>query len=541
MHRRTYNRGMSSSNEPNFRQKIVVIAIVLLFILLLFVRMWRHRRIEGFGTTESRNHPVAIPMTSTGVVMSTTPVAGSWSGSATAKKPGASSVTSHAPSDVEDHEKNKIPAVPMIPLEKPLTPATTAQTIPTMPPTPVIEIPAGQEGMHRELIPRNISIERCYYTEEVVNPGTQFYFDFNGSGFDSSFYRSITVDADALDVEVRDLRLVTANQIQGLMVVGDAATTQYIHPKIFIHGLPVFRAPQPFGVVRRGDVLDINLTSIDESGQWGKFRVITNLDNALYDRIKVEPTSAHLETSNIKPLLPFYVDGTIEIAPGLSSGSYGLRVLMGTHEIFRKQPLVDVVRPNVGKSGSIENVEAKELAHRPGDTVDFDIEGSGFLPTQTASLSAKIDNVDAPPAVFTYVSPGKYTMSLIAPTTITKGVYGITIKHKNAVVFHKKSGFAIVPPNWVSQVRLTQPLSPGKSGQIQVVGRDLSADFMSTLHLEVDESRLKLTPLRLQDNRTLVADLDVAADVAPGDYIIHVYAGDKELRLPRGNIIKITP
>src|ERR1051325_9478415 len=132
-------------------------------------------------------------------------------------------------------------------------------------------VPPGQEGMHRELIPKNITIERMYYDLDVVGPNTTFGFDINGSGFDESFYKIISVDPDALDVTVKNLRLVTANQIHGQIEVGSEATTQYLNPKVIIKALPVFRAPEPFGVVRPGEVLDVELTSIDETGQWGRF------------------------------------------------------------------------------------------------------------------------------------------------------------------------------------------------------------------------------------------------------------------------------
>jgi hypothetical protein len=496
-------------------QKTTVVVVVILLILLLFLLMRRHHGHERYRSDNTTQTPPAP----------TTPAA------ALLNPP----TRHHSPTAMEPVRPSTAAAVSV----KPLAAGTTGPLIPPAPKM-TIEIPAGQEGMHVDLIPRGITIERCYYTEEVVNPGTQFYFDVNGSGFDSSFYRSITVDADALDVEVRDLRLITANQIRGLMVVGDAATTQYIHPKIFIHGLPVFRAPEPFGVVRYGEVLDIHLTAIDDSGQWGKFRIVTNLDAGLYPKLHIEPTSTHLEVSNTKPQLPFYVDGSIEIAPGLASGSYGLRVLLGTHEIFRKHPLVDVVKPNIGRSGSIESIQATELAHRPGDILELNIEGSGFLATQASLFTAKIDGVDAPPANFTFVSAGKYTMNLQLPGTIPKGVYNITIRHKGSVVFQKKAAFAIVPPDWLSHVELTHTVAPGGAGQIQLMGRELSPTFLSTLHLVVDEPGLSLSPLRQINDRAFMADLRVGSGVAAGDYIIHVFTGAKELRLPRGNIIKIT-
>lgn len=501
-------------------QKIAVVVAALLLILLLFLLQWPHRAMRG------RQAPAPGPgqpplLTSSATLPAPSPTA-----------PVPPAVPHHGISPVVSSATHPSPAspAPTVPTPVPLIPAPSSTTL---------VVPAGQEGMHRELIPKNITIERCYYTEEVVNPGTQFYFDINGSGFDNRFYNSISVDPDALDIEVQNLTLVTANQIRGLMVVGDAATTQYIYPKIVIRGLPVFRAPEPFGVVRRGEVLDIHLTSIDDTGQWGKFRIITNLDNTLYPRLSVQPTTTHLDVSDLKPQLPFYVDGTIEIAPGLASGSYGLRVLLGNHEIFQKKPLVDVVRPNIGKSGSIENVQAVELAHRPGDTVEFVVEGSGFQANQVANLTAKIDTVPTSPATFTFASAGKYTMALTLPSTIAKGVYSVTIESQGKPVFQKKAAFAVVPPDWLSQVQLTRPLLPGQTGEVQLIGRDLSPAFLSQLRVDVDDPGLKVSPLRLSNDRTIAADLQVSTGVAPGDYIIHVYKDDKELRLPRGNIIKI--
>jgi len=404
----------------------------------------------------------------------------------------------------------------------------------------VIEVPAGQEGMRRDLIPKGITIVRCYYTEEVVNPGTQFYFDINGSGFDPNFRRMITVDADALDVEIQNLELLTANQIRGLMVVGEAATTQYIRPLVRIRGLPVFRAPDPFGVVRHGEVLDIKLVSIDESGQWGQFSVITNLDRSLFSRFQVLPTTNRLEVSNVKPRLPFYVDGTLEITPGLASGSYGLKTLLNNRQIFVKEPVVDVVKPSVGKTGSIESAEAKEPASRPGDNILFAIKGSGFTSSQQPHLSAQVPGLPAAgPATFTYISQGKYDLALPIPTSTPVGLYGLTIQHKGKTVYERKRAFVVVPSNWLSHVQLVSPIRPGQTGMVQIVGRDLTPEFMQSLTLRVDEPGLTLSPLQMQDNRILTAALTVASGVAPGDYIIHVVGPTKELKLPRGNIIKI--
>jgi hypothetical protein len=401
-------------------------------------------------------------------------------------------------------------------------------------------VPPGQEGMHRELIPENINIVRCYYDLDVVGPSTTFGFDINGSGFDEAFYKIITVDPDALDITVKNLRLVTANQIHGQIEVGSEATTQYIHPLIVIRGLPVFRAPEPFGVVRPGEVLDMMLTSIDDTGQWGHFRVITNLDERTYDKFRLVPTNPLLEVSNLKTQFPFYVTGVVMIGQGLKHGQYGLIAYMGKRELYRQDPLVDVVKPTVGKTGSIEKVEAAEKAHRPGDAVELSIRGSAFLPNAVDSLSARVNPIDMGPFSFIFVTQGNIQMTFHIPLTAPIGVYGVNIMSGGKVLQEQPNVFGIVPPNWLASVTLASPLFPGKNGQLMILGRDITQDFAKTLELTTDTEGLKVSGLRWRDPQTLVADMSVAADVAPGDYIIHVSSNGKPLKLPRGNIIKIT-
>jgi hypothetical protein len=395
--------------------------------------------------------------------------------------------------------------------------------------------------VHPELIPKGITIERCTYDLDVVAPGTTFGFDVVGSGFDEAFYQIISIDPDALDVTVKNLRLVTPNQIHGQIEVGTEATTQYIHPQVIIKALPVFRAPEPFGVVRKGEVLDVLLTSIDETGQWGRFRVITNLDEKLFGNVHLDPTNPMLEVSNIKPTYPFYIDGVVMIGQGLKHGQYGLVVSMGKHELFRQDPLVDVVKPTVGKTGSIEKVEAVEKAHRPGDQLQFTIKGSAFLPNALPALSLKVDEFDMGGATFTYVSPGQIDATVQIPFNAPVGVYGVSIFSKGKLLQEQMNVFGIVPANWLSTVQLTSALAPGKNGQLQIVGRDITPDFAKTLELQTDTEDLKITNLRWQSPTTLVADISVGKNLAPGDYIIHVSAGSKPLKIPRGNIIKITP
>jgi hypothetical protein len=402
-------------------------------------------------------------------------------------------------------------------------------------------IPPGQEGMHRELIPKNINIERCSYDLDVVAPGTTFGFDIVGSGFDESFYKIISIDPDALDVTVKNLRLVTANQIHGQVEVGTEATTQYIHPKVIIRALPVFRAPEPFGVVRRGEVLDIVLTSIDETGQWGHFRIITNLDEGLFSAFRVEPTHPRLEVSNVKAEYPFYVDGMVMISEGLKHGQYGVVTHLGKRELFRQDPLVDVVKPTVGKTGSIEKVRAVEMAHRPGDSLDLTVTGSAFLPNVVSALSAEVNEFAMGPSTFIFVSAGRLDATLQIPPNTPVGIYGVSVLYRGKALEKQPNVFAVVPPNWLATVKLATPLAPGKNGQVLLSGRDITPDFAKTLALETDTEGLKISNLHWRDASSVIADIAVEATLVPGNYIIHVSASGKPLKLPRGNIIKITP
>ncbi|HVO32284.1 MAG TPA: hypothetical protein VMU17_00110, partial [Elusimicrobiota bacterium] len=406
--------------------------------------------------------------------------------------------------------------------------------------TPTFVTPPIKPGnLHPELIPRNITIVRCYYDQDVVNPGTTFDFDIDGSGFTEDFYEMISVDFDAIDIQASDLRLVTANQIRGRIHVGPDATTQYVYPSVLIRNLPVFKADDAFGVVRSGEVLDIDLTQIDETGQNGRFRVITNLDQNLYRMFKVDPTTPRLEVSGLATRLPFYVEGTITIAPGLHNGQYGLIASLAGHELFRKNPLVDVVHPNVGRAGSIERVTATEAAHRPGDEVQMTMTGSGFAATDVANLTAKLESVSTEPAQFSFLTAGKMTIAMRLPPTIPTGVYGITVYNKQKQVYNRKAVFAVVPANWIAGVHLLHPVIPGQSGILQITGRDLSPVYVQTLRIATDEPGLSLSGLHLQDASTIVANVQVSTGTAPGDYLIHLTSQDKPVRMPTGNIIRV--
>src|SRR5688572_839151 len=60
--------------------------------------------------------------------------------------------------------------------------------------SPAVAPPAV--ALHKELIPKNIEIVRCYYAQEITSPQSSFGFDINGSGFTAEFEKMITVEAE---------------------------------------------------------------------------------------------------------------------------------------------------------------------------------------------------------------------------------------------------------------------------------------------------------------------------------------------------------
>jgi hypothetical protein len=90
-------------------------------------------------------------------------------------------------------------------------------------------------------------------------------------------------------------------------------------------------------------------------------------------------------------------------------------------------------------------------------------------------------------------------------------------------------------------VKLAAPLSPGKNGQLFVEGRDITRDFVKNLELTTDSDQLKISGLRWLSASELEADVSIDKELAPGDYIIHIASEGKPLKLPRGDIIKISP
>ncbi len=442
-----------------------------------------------------------------------------------------------------------IPALPHLPtLPKPPLPKPVKVTPKQVPPKKVApEGPSGRPTppkieLHKELIPKNIEIVRCYYNQEITPPGVTFGFDINGSGFTSEFEKMIKVKVENAGIRVKNLKLATANQIHGDLEVGPEAATAFSFPRVLIKDLPVFSAPDPFAIVRKGEVLTVIFISMEENGRAGRFRVITNLDEELFKQFRVEPSTPGLQISAIEPHLPYAVEGTLRIGQGVPPGEYGLVVKVAEKEVYRRNGMIRIVRPNIGQSGFIQGLRAEDLYHRPGDEIQVYVQGSGLSRQDAEALEGQVDGYAMGRGTFTFLSGAQMRLVFNAPPSIPVGTYGVTVSHSGGpVLFQKKDVFKIVPPNWVVGVQVSPPVRAGGKSLLKIVGRDLSSQWMEHLHIDLDEPGISISGLHRVDSSTLAADISVKASVAPGDYWLHLSVNGRKIDPPFGSIIKVEP
>ncbi len=394
--------------------------------------------------------------------------------------------------------------------------------------------------LHKELIPKNIEIVRCYYTQEVVPPGTAFEFDINGSGFTSEFEKMIKVDSGHDHVGIKNLHLITTNQIHGVMNIGADAKTGFVYPRVLIKGLPVFRAPDPFAVVRKGEVLTVFFVSMEDNGRGGHFRVITNLDEALSKTFRIDPSTPGIQITDLMPQLPYVMEGRLQIGPGVPPGEHGLAIAINGKEVFRRMGMIRIVRPNIGQSGFIQGLTAEDKFRRPGDVVQIYVQATGLSGQDTSSLNAKVEEFELGKASFTYISPLQLRLTFNSPANTPVGSYGVRVFNTSGqTLFEKKDVFNMVPANWVAGVQVSPPVTAGGKSNLKVLGRDFSDDFAASFRIDVDEPRITVSGLRRADPATLTADIAVSTGVAPGDYWLHLSAQGKKITPPFGSIIKV--
>jgi len=406
------------------------------------------------------------------------------------------------------------------------------------PPAAQKPFPSGNE-IHKELIPKDIAIVRFSYGQHVMPPGTTFGFDINGSGFTSEFHKNLAVTPGALGLQTRNLRLVTANQIHGDIVVASEAATQYVFPRVLLNQHPVFQAPQPFAVIRPGEVLDVLFTSLDEDGRGGRFRIFTNFDSKMAKQFRVRASAPGLEISALQPHPPFVMEGTLRLSEGVDHGDYDLVVTFGAREVFRKVQMLHIVGPNLGHTGLIQSLAVAERYHRPGDNVELFLQGSGFTSQDLEVLRARVDEIDMGAASFTFISPSRLGVYFKIPEGVAEGSYGVIIEQNHQLLFRQKAAFTVVPANWIAQVELA-PVRPGEKGLLRLTGRDFSSDGVRRLRVQAEDPGIHISNLHRQDASTLAADVNVEPSVAPGDYLLGLTFEGVSIKLPGGNLITIS-
>jgi hypothetical protein len=456
-----------------------------------------------------------------------------------ALSPGHTPAVPSLPSKVA--EQLPVPAAP--PQAPAPTPEKTSEVPIAPPPAAPSAIPKPPPiVLHKELIPKEVTIVRMYYSQDVIGPENTLDFDINGSGFTTEFESMIQVECGGLDVNVKNLRLVTANQIHGQIDVGPEALTEYIFPRVLIHNLPVFRAEKPLGVVRPGEVLNMYFIAMGEDGRSGRFRVVTNLDDSMARQFRVKPSTDTLELSPLEAHLPYAMEGVIEIGPGIEEGVFGLTAYMNSREVFSNEQMIHIVHPNLGETGLAEHVTSDQPFRRPGDTVDISLHGTGFTADDARSLKAKVNELNMGNTGFTWKSETEMHGKFKIPSNAPEGNYTVTVSGLTGkALSENKTVFTIVPPNWTDRLELAPKGVPGHTSQLKLYGRDMTPEFAAGLQVEVDDPGLVLTPFKFIDPSTLSADLTIDPKVSAGDYLLHISYQGKPVKPHTGSIIKIQP
>jgi hypothetical protein len=332
--------------------------------------------------------------------------------------------------------------------------------------------------------------------------------------------------------------MVTANQIHADVVIGPDAATSFVFPKVLIKGLPVFRALQPFGVVRRGEVLTIERLGVSANGRAARFRVVTNIDANMFAQLWVATTKPGPKISPLEPSGPFAVDGTLDVADA-APGDYGLTVSLFSREVYRQDGFT-VAPHNVGRSGLVARVRADDPYHRPGDRAEIDVLGTGFSPEDAGLLGGAGLGIDLGKPTFEYASPLKIRAYFSIPPAAREGSCGVAITGPDGRTLAKNTdAFTIVPPLWLRGV-MTEPAAiPGGRSALKILGRGLTASFAGEMKIATDEPGLRISAPRFIDETTVAADLSVSTSVAAGDYLLDLEANGQALRPQTGSIIQV--
>jgi hypothetical protein len=446
-----------------------------------------------------------------------------------------------APVSAPVEETAPLVVTPSAPAEKPAPvkapvkkPASVAPVAPVAAPAPTVQI-------HAELIPKDIEIVRVYYANQITGPGTEIEFDINGSGFNAEFQKMITVESGSAGVAVKNLQLITLNQIHGTLVVSPKTATSVAFPQILIQNKVVFRAPEPFAVIRPGEVLNVILTEMGETGRTGRIRVFTNLTPEMFPLLQIVSSTTSIKIIDVVPTLPYIVDATIDTGWHAGGGDYDLIVKLGAVTVFERKGFVRIVRPNVGQTGLAQQVRALDGYHRPGDNARFVVMGSGFLPEDAARISARVAGFSSVASSFTFVGPGKMELQLRIPADAKAGVYSLDLFSGDTLLLNVPNLFSVVDGNWSRALEVSPPLVPGGQSTLALIGRSLDKNFAEQIKVEVDEPNLKISAFHWIGPERAEAQIDAGADIAPGDYLLKLSQAGKPVVPAMGSILRVAP
>jgi len=394
--------------------------------------------------------------------------------------------------------------------------------------------------VHAELIPENIQISRFYYPSSITAPDTQIEFEINGLGFTDSFQRIIGVNPGGAEVAVKRLQYVTTNQITGTFTIGKNASTAVFFPEVTIQGKTVFRAPEPFAVIRPGEVLNLIFQEIGESGTSAWFRVFTNLNPELYGAMSVSFSTAAIHAKNLRPHLPFIVEGSIDTKDA-PDGSYDVFVKIHDRIVWARPDYIKVLHAGEKEAGLFEKIESTDGFYRPGDKVKFLIQGSGFREGDVRSFSAEIKGLGALPADFIYVSPGKMELEVDLSSTTAPGTYDLSILQEGRQIRLISQAFVVVPANWIREVTLGWDLMPGSQSVLDLTGRNFDKSFASRLKASSDDPQLSVGRFTWLSPEEMTATISAASGVRPGDYLLHFTVGSTEAEPQAGSLVHVAP
>lgn len=420
------------------------------------------------------------------------------------------------------------PAPPVRKLDaKPKPPVAAAKPVP-----PPLEI-------HPELIPKNVAIARFTYKSPLHSPGENFEFDIVGSGFTAAFQKAVTVYSGSPHVQVKNLRLVTINQIHGEMVIHATAPTGYAFPYVLLNEVPVFKASAPFAVIRPGEVLDIVFARMDPDGKGGHFRTYMNLDDSLAGRFSVRSDMSGVEVSPLTFKLPYMAEGNVRIAPEVPRGEYPLSACIDQGEVFRKDHLIQVIHASIGRNGFIQAVRPADPYVRPGDPVTFIVQGRGFEEQDASGMVLRMAGVADIPVQ--YAAPDRMEATLVLPVNAVPGIYDVHLAKNSEIIFPAAKALTVVGRNWLRRLDVTPSPRPGFNVVLTLYGKDLDPEYAKTLRITCDEPGLHILRPVWVDAHTLRADMQVDSSVKPGSYLVNVSSDGKIIAPAEKPILTVLP